>query len=960
MGNCAAFKSGYVQLPGLGCDFAKGLTLQAWINPAARRKHCRIFDLGRGERRDNIILAEDGESDDIAFAVYQGDERGDALVLKGAFKLDTWTHIAVTVASDGSARGYVNGKLVAAVKMRAPKAARGGSRTRCFIGRSNWAKDRSYEGMMAELSIWERVLTAEAIAAGYKKPLVGTETGLLGYWPLSGFTERGPEDLGRLQLHGAASSGVTDRTSPGLPVQQALAAVTATRALVIDYIPFSAFPADRPMCGVAAAADAARQRDANVAACGQYTPAAGELPGRDTIVTCPVWEISVRSSAETFDVVFDRDVELVTASAEGIALTRQKAGVALTWAVPPEGVVRVRLPAGPQLELPCATLRTGAGTTRLSFPSIGQLASVTTAELSAPSPANPGAAPPLPAGTSAELGDAVTLYLRQLACAAPVSSRQPTDAEQAAASSGTGTKTYTSRGWYDQIVDAGERAGKAGGDVLDGIEDLANGVGDSLEDVGERLKDGLGHLQRQTTFAVKGAQSLVVYTADAAAKLIESAAKVAASTTASAIETSIKTATKLCVSRVNAAANLVEIVGETAGGVFRLVVQGLAAAVSAVRAFFERVGLFFRDLAAWLASLLSWLKFRQPVDDIHDWVLAQMDHLRGAIASSTTGIDDALARTAAAFSDPRFKSTKVRALVPRVKPVPGSAELDFVISHVQDALSVGFTFGSLPTVPALSLPLDPLQQLAASLGALRLDDPYEVTCGDVSAALSKVWGALVESLRTLLRTAAEGGARIVDWIEDLLTTRIVLPFFTSLFEKVLFPGWELTVLRLVALTSAIPALLSGWSLGKLKKTDLAVAPAESSSGATTDRSSTSTRTTSGAADEPSQEKNDRGDGGSLAALSIATLVFESMAFVVSTWENLREARVKAKGYEKLEETNGTTGSLAIAGGVLAFGVAVCGLCAAPLATTFGDTYPRPFRHRHIVERAGPDARSTHG
>ncbi|MBX6740764.1 MAG: hypothetical protein IRY87_01790 [Acetobacteraceae bacterium] len=949
MGNCARFQSGgYIQLPGLASSFSEGITLQAWINPSSCRNNCRIFDLGRGKEQDNIFLSEYKDKKDLAFAIYQGKKRDERLVLRGAFQPKLWTHVTVTVDSAGNAKGYVNGKLQASVKMKAPAAAKDGMRTRCFVGRSNWGDDKSYDGLMAELRIWERVLSADEILDNYSRTLVGDEPGLLGYWPLSDFNTRGPVDLGRHQFHGAASKGVSDASASDLGslLRTSRASVSISRQLLMDYIPLGAFPEDRPLCGLEATGTGS-QRLANAQACGSYAPVPDE-PEEETVVTCPVWEVTLQApeQEQALSVTFDRDVDLVVPGDTGPLLQRQPAGEALRWQLPAEEVVRLRLPAGPQLDLPCATVRTDSGCTRLDFPSLGGLSAVTSDDLRQPSPQNPEASA-LPEDLDAATADAVTLYVRQLACATPTAKY---DAPRSVAQSGgtEGALQVQALGFdWGDIADAGKKliddAISGGKKLVEDASELANRVGDALEDVGKALQKDLKNLQRETTFAVRQGQNLVLYTVDAAQDLIKRAPKVTRPSSAALIRRTLRQAKTLCVSSVNAAANVVEIVGEALdGSVFKVIVQGIEAAVAALRTFFERIGLAFRDLAAWLASLLKWLDFRKPLDTIHDWLLNQLDGLSATLAASANAIDDALAQAAGALDSAAHSPQRVRDLLPSRTKVKRSSELNFVLSHLENVMHTGFLPKSLAaSLPAL--PQEPVDRIAQSLAALPLDKPLDLRCSELIGPLAAAWEELVDALRAGLRSAAQAGVAAVDWLRDFLTSRLKLPFFTALFEQVLFPGWKLTPLRLISLLAAIPAHLLGWKLDRLKDAKFTpvllsgsaqggeAQPRHAEASASASVASLRAAPLSSEGGAPKQGGNSARSGSdsdaAIQSAQVAVLVFQAIGWSVSSWENLRELR----GWKKSQtDSVRLTALLISSAGAVGAVTAYTNLITAPL------------------------------
>lgn len=941
MGNCVQFQKSYIQLPAITSDFRNGFSAQVWINPSEHRENCHIFDLGRGKEQDNIFLSEDKKSDNLAFAVYQGGKRDEKLLIPKGYRTGVWTHVTVTVDAAGNAKGYLNGTLVADGKMRPPKAATDGIRNRCFIGRSNWKDDKQFLGMMADLRVWTKVLSDAEIAANYATTLVGDEDDLLGYWPLSGFEERGPVDLGRSALHGSATDDITSRTASDLPLKPRKAAsVLVKRELRMDYIPYSAFPSDRALCGVAQAENAQAQLRANIEASGT-----GELPAHveegdamEPIVTCPVWELTLEpeEDTDTFDLTFDRDVDMVSSSEEGIRITRQEGGHTASWKATSDGLVRLRFPAGSQLELPGATLRTpGGGATRLDFPSIGTLTDVTPQELTSDweepetlEAGQEGTVKPtaIPGTLDAETTEAVTLYIRQMACATPMPKFRKTEESTDGGKSQQGQ--MQSKGLIKDLEKTANKIGKGSSKVFDDVSDLAKSVGDGLEDVSKTLAKDLKKLKKETVFAAKGASKFVVCTAEAASDLIKKAPKVVGASPVSVIEDSIRKSAKLCVSSVNAAANVVEMVGETLDGkVFRVIIQGVQAAVAAMRAFFERAGLFFRDLAAWLASLLKWFRFREPLDTIHDFIKSQLTNMRDALLTSGDYIDTALAQVANTFPNQKLANTKLGSLIPIQKKALRSPELDFVLSHVEDALHAGLSLGAVIKLPPLpTMPTEPILRIMGTLKDLPLDRPFDLKCGNLIEPLAVIWNEVVDAVRETLLAGIDAGVAMIDWLRDFLTSRIKLPFFTPLFENVLFPGWKLTPLRLITLWAAIPALLTGLSLSGLK--DMKIVPSsgnpDGKQDAAHDPSSRQMTTASVSGESASGDRQKtsgasvKGSSGPGKEAEIFLVIMQSIGLGVSMLENGREMYLYRKGRKG---DNVTTGFLMFAGGFVGLGIA---------------------------------------
>lgn len=85
----------------------------------------------------------------------------------------TWVHVALTTSDDDGTRLFVDGVSIGAASsaVALPNSLRLG---------------HGFGGNIAEVRVWDVARTASQIAALRARRLTGLETGLLGYWPLSG------------------------------------------------------------------------------------------------------------------------------------------------------------------------------------------------------------------------------------------------------------------------------------------------------------------------------------------------------------------------------------------------------------------------------------------------------------------------------------------------------------------------------------------------------------------------------------------------------------------------------------------------------------------------------------------------------------------------------------------------------------------------------------------------------
>jgi hypothetical protein len=169
----------YVELPEMNPDYAKGFTVEAWVRYHSFQKWSRIIDFGNGEAKDNILLANAGETDNLEFHVYQG--KAGTVSAPGVLVANTWMHLAATVDGDGNADLYINGESKAHEIINKPNSL---PRKKNYIGRSNWAGDSYFDGDIREVRIWNVARSKDQIKANKDKSLSGDEPGLVGYWPL--------------------------------------------------------------------------------------------------------------------------------------------------------------------------------------------------------------------------------------------------------------------------------------------------------------------------------------------------------------------------------------------------------------------------------------------------------------------------------------------------------------------------------------------------------------------------------------------------------------------------------------------------------------------------------------------------------------------------------------------------------------------------------------------------------
>ncbi len=167
VGNCLSFDgtNDYVDVN----DFQLGgeITVEGWIYPRAHQNYQRLLDFGNGEYADNIVIATSrGTTGKPYFEVFIGATLYHA-ESPDAISLNSW-HFLVGVLGGGRVKLYVDNVLKADVA--GPAGVNNLKRTNNFIGRSNWSADAFFNGLIDEVRIYNRALTASEVKDHYLNP----------------------------------------------------------------------------------------------------------------------------------------------------------------------------------------------------------------------------------------------------------------------------------------------------------------------------------------------------------------------------------------------------------------------------------------------------------------------------------------------------------------------------------------------------------------------------------------------------------------------------------------------------------------------------------------------------------------------------------------------------------------------------------------------------------------------
>jgi subtilisin-like proprotein convertase family protein len=216
--------------PAAAPSFEGNFTLEAWIFPRGWGE----FSTGFGRIFDKAKIAFFLNSEDHAFY----NDESLILYLEGAtaesnfaassaansIRLNEWQHVAVTfnAASSNQAQFYVNGTLVASDR---PLANQGSllnhGNEALYIGEAANGQ-RAFEGLMADMRIWNHARSSGEIIEYMDRSLSGQETGLVFHLPMT----EGSGSVIRNQAGNASATGTisrahwTTRSAPSLEVRR--------------------------------------------------------------------------------------------------------------------------------------------------------------------------------------------------------------------------------------------------------------------------------------------------------------------------------------------------------------------------------------------------------------------------------------------------------------------------------------------------------------------------------------------------------------------------------------------------------------------------------------------------------------------------------------------------------------------------------------------------------------------
>ena len=179
----------------------KAFTLEALVNPTVVRYSGSLSTIMGLEGKFLVRLGDVGipwyqvqVCWDSGKSGYWGNIEGKLSNSNMKVNLNEWTHIAVTFG-EGTVKVFINGEEKGSTTTNVPasvnfgithndeQAPQGQQITRCFWVGYSYESTRDFQGMMSELRIWNRVLTADELANEARRYSVDPKSeGLVTYW----------------------------------------------------------------------------------------------------------------------------------------------------------------------------------------------------------------------------------------------------------------------------------------------------------------------------------------------------------------------------------------------------------------------------------------------------------------------------------------------------------------------------------------------------------------------------------------------------------------------------------------------------------------------------------------------------------------------------------------------------------------------------------------------------------
>jgi len=157
-------KGAYVALPAQLVDTVGDFTIAAWVYWNGDQTWARIFDFGMGINK-NMFLTPRSSGGTLSFIVSTNQGYGQCTIAAPSpLAAGEWVHVAVTLAGQ-SGKLYVNGRMVASNQAMFYPPFQMAPAANLWIGRSQYASDPGFNGLVSDFRLYRGALTDQQVAA---------------------------------------------------------------------------------------------------------------------------------------------------------------------------------------------------------------------------------------------------------------------------------------------------------------------------------------------------------------------------------------------------------------------------------------------------------------------------------------------------------------------------------------------------------------------------------------------------------------------------------------------------------------------------------------------------------------------------------------------------------------------------------------------------------------------------
>jgi len=175
----------YIELPDGMVSSLNDFTFICWFKTDVNDPWTRLIDFGSSTAVNMFLTPSYSGTNIPRFAIKQSGGGEQQITSSSPLNQGQWYHIAVTIDHNtNTGKMYLDGTLIAENNSMTIRPSSLGNTTNNYFGKSQY-NDPYLDGMMDDISIWDRTLDQNEIQSSMYTSLNGDENGLISYWGLN-------------------------------------------------------------------------------------------------------------------------------------------------------------------------------------------------------------------------------------------------------------------------------------------------------------------------------------------------------------------------------------------------------------------------------------------------------------------------------------------------------------------------------------------------------------------------------------------------------------------------------------------------------------------------------------------------------------------------------------------------------------------------------------------------------